>query len=261
LAAQITRLPLSLGFDAAILFSDILVLSEVFGFTIDFIDGKGIQLLEPLKEIKKDTAETLSYVAEAIHLLKKDLAVPLIGFCGGPYTVSKYMKRTTIPWLEKITQASIEYLQMQIRAGVDVIQIFDSWAGTLEPPDFHHLALPYLKTLVESVKNVPVIIFCRGSCRYVKELVSLHPAAIGFDTEKEMQLLRKEVPPEIAIQGNLDPAILKGPLDVLQQKATALLHSMKNVPGYIFNLGHGVEPETPVENVKWLIKYVKDQGF
>lgn len=260
IAAQITKLPIDLlGMDAAILFSDILVLPEVFGFTLDFSEEKGIRLHEPKTEIRKDVGETLSYVAEAIRLLKKDLKVPLIGFCGGPYTVSTYMRRTTPEWLEKITVATIEYLQMQIKAGVDAIQIFDSWAGKLDPMDFNTLALPYLKKIVDALKptGIPITIFCRGATRYVKELVSLEPSALAFDWEKEMHELRKEVPSHIAIQGNLDPDILKGPLENLQAKAKFILDSMKREKGFIFNLGHGIDPETPVENVRWLIEYIK----
>jgi len=260
IAAQITKLPIDLlGMDAAILFSDILVLAEVFGFEFDFSEGKGIRLKDPAKETRKDVQETLSYVAETIQLLKKDLNVPLIGFCGGPYTVSTYMRRTSPEWLEKITAATIEYLQMQINAGVDAIQIFDSWAGKLEPLEFQTLALPYLKKIILAIQpaNVPVTLFCRGSTRYIHELVSLEPAAVAFDWEKEMHELRKEVPGHIAIQGNLDPAILQGPLKALQEKAQFILNSMKGARGFIFNLGHGVVPQTPVENVRWLIDFVK----
>jgi uroporphyrinogen decarboxylase len=260
IAAQITKLPVDLlGVDAAILFSDILVLVEVFGYAFDFAEGKGLQLLDPVRETRLDVRQTLSYIAEEIQLLKKDLAVPLIGFCGGPYTVSKYMKKTSPEGLEKIARATQEYVEMQIEAGVDAIQIFDTWAGTLEPLDFHRLALPYLKMVVDTVKakNIPVTVFCRGSCRYVKELISLAPNAISFDWEKEMHELRSIVPPSIAVQGNLDPAILKGPLDILQQKATALLESMAGARGFIFNLGHGIDPATPVENVQWLIQQVQ----
>ena len=260
IAAQITQLPIDLlGMDAAILFSDILVIAEVFGFAFDFSDGKGIRLKEPEKEIRQDVIGTLSYVAKTIQLLKKELKVPLIGFCGGPYTVSTYMRRTTLQWLEKITAASIEYLQMQIKAGVDAIQIFDSWAGKLEPLDFQTLALPYLKKIVNAIKptGIPITLFCRGSTRYIKELVSLEPTALAFDWEKEMHELRREVPAHIAIQGNLDPAILQGPLEALQEKAKFILDSMKGERGFIFNLGHGVIPQTPVENVRWLINYVK----
>jgi uroporphyrinogen decarboxylase len=258
IAAQITKLPIDLlGMDAAILFSDILVIAEVFGFAFDFSDGKGIRLKEPEKEITRDVSETLSYVAKTIQLM--DLKVPLIGFCGGPYTVSTYMRRTTPEWLEKITAATIEYLQMQIKAGVDAIQIFDSWAGKLEPLDFQTLALPYLKKIIDAIKptGIPITLFCRGSTRYIKELVSLEPTALAFDWEKEMHELRKEVPAHIAIQGNLDPAILQGPLEVLQEKTKFILDSMKGERGFIFNLGHGIVPQTPVENVRWLIDYVK----
>jgi uroporphyrinogen decarboxylase len=260
IAAQITQLPINLlGMDAAILFSDILVIAEVFGFEFDFSDGKGIKLKEPAQEIRRDVGETLSYVAETIKLLKKTLKVPLIGFCGGPYTVSTYMRRTTPEWLEKITVATIEYLQMQVKAGVDVIQIFDSWAGKLEPLEFQTLALPYLKKIVDAIKpmGIPITLFCRGSTRYIKELVSLEPTALAFDWEKEMQQLRREVPAHIAIQGNLDPEILQGPLEALQEKAKFILESMKGERGFIFNLGHGVVPQTPVENVRWLVDYIK----
>jgi uroporphyrinogen decarboxylase len=263
IAAQITKLPIDLlGMDAAILFSDILVLAEVFGFTFDFSDGKGIRLQEPEKEMRRDVCATLFYVAETIQLLKKDLAVPLIGFCGGPYTVSTYMRRTTPEWLERITIATIEYLQMQVKAGVDAIQIFDSWAGKLNPSDFQTLALPYLKKIVEALKvtGIPITLFCRGSTRYIKELVSLEPTALAFDWEKEMHELRKEIPANIAIQGNLDPGILQGPLESLQEKAKFILDSMKEERGFIFNLGHGVIPETPIENVRWLIEYIKESS-
>ncbi len=256
LAAQVTQLPIDLlGVDAAILFSDILVIAEVFGFHMNYSDEEGMRLLEPSHDIQKNVAGTLSFVANTIRILKKNLTVPLIGFCGGPYTVAKYMKRVTPEWLEKITQATIDYLYLQIEAGVDVIQIFDSWAGTLEPDDFRTLALPYLKTIIDAVK-IPTIIFCRGSCRFVSELISLESSAISFDWEKEMPHLRREVPPHIAIQGNLDPAILKGPLPLLQEKATSLLDSMKGSPGFIFNLGHGVKPDTPIENISWLVKKI-----
>jgi uroporphyrinogen decarboxylase len=242
------------------LFSDILVIAEVFGFAFDFSDGKGIRLKEPEEEIRRDVHEALSYVSETIKLLKKELKVPLIGFCGGPYTVSTYMQRTAPQWLEKITRATIEYLRMQIKAGVDAIQVFDSWAGKLGPLDFQKLSLPYLKKIVDAIKptGIPVTLFGRGLTRYVKELVALEPTALAFDWEKEMSELRREVPAHIAIQGNLDPELLCGSIEVLQVKTKAILDSMKGEKGFIFNLGHGVLPHTPVENVQWLIQCVKD---
>lgn len=255
LAAEITQLPLSFGVDAAILFSDILILSELFGFTIDYTDGKGMKLREPDQEVEFPV-DRLACVGETIGLLKTRLKVPLIGFCGGPYTVAKYMNRITPEWLSKITDASIEYLKLQINAGVDAIQIFDSWAGYLDRQDFQTLSLPYLKKIADAIRPFPFILFCRGSARYRKELAELNPSGIGFDWERPMAELRKETPATIAVQGNLDPDILKGPLPILQETTEKLLASMQGSRGYIFNLGHGVDKETPVENVQWLVQRV-----
>ena len=262
LAASVTHLPIDLlGFDAAILFSDILVIAEVFGYEMDFVEGAkgGIKLRAPTQEITLPVASTLHYVPTTIQLLKKTLPVPLIGFCGGPYTVCRYMKQINPQWLDKVTDASIEYLKLQVEAGVDALQIFDSWAGLLSPEEFHTLALPYLTRIVKALKplGVPLILFCRGSTRFIPELAALEPAAIGFDWEMEMAQIRKLVPPHIAIQGNLNPAFLNGPPSDLETAATHLLDSMQNSPGYIFNLGHGIEPTASVDNVRWLINHIQ----
>jgi len=262
LAAQVTHLPIDLfGFDAAILFSDILVVAELFGYEIDFIEGKGMKLRAPSQEIDLPVESTLHYVPETIRLLKKTLPVPLIGFCGGPYTVCKYMERMTPEWLDKVTDASIAYLKMQVEAGVDVLQIFDSWAGHLESHDFHTLALPYLARLVKAIKplGVPIIVFCRGSHRYLSELIALEPSGIGFDWEVELSEISKQVPSHIAVQGNLNPELLNGDLASLELAVNHLLHSMQDRPGFIFNLGHGIEPAARIENVQWLVNHIQKQ--
>lgn len=262
LAAQITHLPIDLlHFDAAILFSDILVITEPFGFTMEFGEGTGMNLRPPAQDITLPIESTLHYVPTTIQLLKKTLPVPLIGFCGGPYTVCRYMDRLSPDWLSKITDATIAYLKMQIETGVDAIQIFDSWAGLLSPSEFSTLALPYLARITEAIQplGVPMILFCRGASRYIAELSGLHPSAMGFDWEMSMQEIRKRVPLAIALQGNLDPALLSGPLDVLQTATDALLSSMHDRPGYIFNLGHGIQPDARVENVEWLVRRVKGE--
>lgn len=262
LAAQVTHLPIDLfGFDAAILFSDILVVAEVFGFQIDFVEGKGMKLRPPTQEVELPVEPTLHYVPKAIQLLKKTLPVPLIGFCGGPYTVCRYMERVTPEWLNKVTDASIDYLKLQVKAGIDAIQIFDSWAGHLSPVEFHSLALPYLTRLVQAIKPLgkPIILFCRGSHHYLRELIALEPAAIGFDWEVELSEIAQHVPPHIAVQGNLNPELLNGPLSLLEPAVNHLLDSMQNRPGFIFNLGHGIEPSASVENVRWLVQYLQKQ--
>lgn len=259
LAARVTHLPIDLlGFDASILFSDILVVGEVFGYEMHF-DDKGMQLLPPTKEVRLPVEQVLHYVPQTIRLLKKTLPVPLIGFCGGPYTVCRYMQQVNAKWLEKVTEATITYLKLQVEAGVDALQIFDSWAGLLPKEEFYSLALPYLQRLVEALKfcGVPIILFCRGASRYIAELAALEPAAIGFDWEMEMAEIRRLVPAHIAVQGNLDPAYLGGPLPALQKAADHLLDSMQGTSGYIFNLGHGILPSASVENVRALVRRVQ----
>lgn len=261
LAHKVTHLPIDLlSVDAAILFSDILVITEVFGTQIIFPEQGGIKLLPSSKKIRLDVEETLHYVDTTIKLLKKTLTVPLIGFCGGPYTVAKYMNEVNHEMLKDITQATTQYLLMQIKAGVDAIQIFDSWAGLLSQEEFTTLALPYLREIVEAIRptNIPVILFSRGSCRFKKELISLNPQAISFDWEEDLASLRAQTPSHIAIQGNLNPDIFKGPQQALQEKVQDILSQMQGEKGFIFNLGHGVLPETPVENAHLTIKMIHD---
>jgi len=259
LAAQVTRQPLDiLGVDAAILFSDILVITEVFGYIVGFPQKGGIHLEAPSEVLSLPVPDTLHYVRKTIELLKPTLNVPLIGFCGGPFTVAKYMHQISHEWLEKITEASIAYLQMQIEAGVDAVQIFDSWAGVGEASDFYNFSLPYLKKMVDALRptKVPVILFCRGSCRFVSELADLKPAAISFDWEKDLLELRAKVPKDIAVQGNLDPEIFRGSMPKLEKAVMHILESMKETQGFIFNLGHGVLPDTPVENALAVVRQV-----
>lgn len=260
LAAQVTRQPLDiLGVDAAILFSDILVITEVFGYRVDFPQKGGIHLEAPAQATSLSVADTLHYVKKTIQLLKPTLNVPLIGFCGGPFTVAKYMQQISHEWLEKITEASIAYLRMQIEAGIDAVQIFDSWAGVGDASDFYSFSLPYLKKIVDALRpeKIPVILFCRGSCRFARELANLKPAAISFDWEQDLLELRTKVPQDIAVQGNLDPEIFRGPLPALEKAVECILESMKESRGFIFNLGHGVLPDTPVENALAVIKQVQ----
>ncbi len=249
LAAEVTLLPVEeLGVDAAILFSDITVVALPLGMSLQFAEGPLIQ-----GALQRTSIHTLEPIAQAIRLLKPRLKVPLIGFCGGPYTVSRYMGGD-LSLLEPITEVTLDYIQMQEEAGVDAIQIFDSWAGELDRDAFKKFCSPYLKRLVEKAR-VPVILFMRGSCRYVEELVALKPAAISFDAEKPLHTLRSQVP--MAIQGNLDPDLLYEPLSVIRQKTKELLDSMKNDPAFIVNLGHGVKKDVRMDAVKCLIEAVK----
>lgn len=285
LAAQVTRLPIDLlGVDAAILFSDILMIADVFGLSVRFVEGKGpivepaIRNAEDVEKLElKDVATSLSFVFETIKLLRKDLSVPLIGFCGAPFTVASYFIEggaggkelaKTKRWLfsdpdsfhrllQKLTDASIEYLKLQVAAGAQALQVFDSWANVLSSPAFTTFCLPYLKQIVTAIKDVPLILFCRGSSFFPEELSALQPAAVSFDWHRELPLLRRSVPKEIAIQGNFDPHLLMAPPAIIQREVQKLLSSMQGEPGFIVNLGHGVLPDTPFEHVKCFVDAVK----
>lgn len=285
LAAEVTQLPLrSFGFDAAILFSDILVVAEAFDVGLRFEDKAGPIIERPLRSPQDvdvlpgiDANEKLGYVAAAIRLLKPSLRVPLIGFCGAPFTVASYMiegasSRTlhrTKKWmlsdprsfhqlLDRITATTIDYLRMQIAAGVDAIQIFDSWANYLAFPHFQEFSCAYLSRLQEGIKdaNIPVIFFCKGSSAFAHELSMLNPACISVDWNAHLPSLRRSIKAPIALQGNLDPDILYAPPDVIQREAKRLIDSMKDDQGYVFNLGHGILPDIPVDSVKALVDAV-----
>jgi uroporphyrinogen decarboxylase len=269
IAAQVSLLPIDLlDVDAAIMFSDILVIAEAFGLQVHFPE-KGGPFIEPALSSAADVdalhlqsvPEKLAYVKETIALLKPQLKVPLIGFCGGPFTVATYMiargkKEATLEWLtkdpdsfhrllEKLTEASLAYLRLQIAAGAQV-QTF---------------CLPYLRQLVDGLKatHVPVILFCRDSSLYPQELSMLQPTAISFDWQRTMAELRPLVPSTIAIQGNFDPELLKGSFADVKAGVEALLASMHGQKGWIFNLGHGVLPDTPFANVQCLVETILSQ--
>ncbi len=269
LAAKVTLQPIErFAFDAAILFSDILVILEPLGFTIHFPEGKS-----PYAEATHQPGlvkSSLDYVAKTIDLVKPCLDVPLIGFCGGPYTVARYLlgPELTMQWMEqkpeqlhdllsRITATTQEYLELQVKAGVDALQIFDSWAGLLSQEHFAEFSLRYLRQLI-STSTLPTILFTRGASQYVQELASLKPAGISFDGQRTMQELRQETPVEIAVQGNFEPTDLLSPLSEVRQKVQKLVDAMQGEPGFIVNLGHGILPNTPLENVQAFVDIVKN---
>ena len=250
LAAEITLMPVEqLGVDAAMLFSDITVVALALGMTLDFQEGPLIR-----GELCPTSIDCLEPIAKAIRLIKNRVKVPLIGFCGGPYTVARYINGD-VRLLDPLLEVTMKYIRMQEEAGVDAIQIFDSWAGELSPTDFNRFCAPYLKKLIASTR-VPTLLFMRGACRYVDELVKLGPKAISFDWEMPLSEMRKKVP--MAVQGNLNPDLLYEPHAVIRNETRKLIHSMGGDPGFIVNLGHGVKKDTPIDGVKCLIDTVKD---
>lgn len=286
LIAEVTQMPLkAFGVDAAILFSDILVIPEALDIGLRFEDKVGPVIERPIRS-KEDIAklptssltEKLSFVAEGIQQLVPHLNVPLIGFCGGPFTVASYMieggssrdLKKTKQWMIRnpesfhqlltlIADHSIDYLNMQIAAGVDALQIFDSWAYFLDYPRFHEFSLAYLQRILKGLKEkIPVIIFCRGSSVFASDIAQINPAGISVDWQADLRKIRAEVPPTIALQGNLDPDILYASPPVIQKEVKRILHNMKGDPGFIFNLGHGILPDIPYESVRCLVDTVKN---
>ncbi len=287
LAAEITLQPVQqVGVDAAIIFSDILVIPQAMGMEVLMEEGKGPSLPAVIKT-KKDidalttdnVEEKLGYVMRALSLTKQHLngRVPLIGFAGAPFTILCYMieGKGSKTWdkakqfcfteplmaqrlLQKITETTIEYLKAQTKAGADVLQVFDSWSGCLSPADFKLIAQPYLIQIADALKNIaPVILFPKGSWYALKDLSESSAAGLGLDWCITPQYARELTGNRITIQGNFDPAKLLAPIPVIKKEVKKMIDAF-GVQGYIANLGHGITPNVPVENAKAFVDAVKE---
>jgi len=287
LAAEVTIQPVEiLGVDAAILFSDILVLVEAMGMRLEFSEKKGPQLYEPIRNralaerlIVADPEDDLDYVLETIRILRERLEVPLIGFSGAPFTLATYMiegegsksfvntkkmmfvSPTLFNYLmDKITDSVIAYLRAQIRAGAQAVQIFDSWAMALSPEDFRDYSLPYVKRAVQELKKegVPIIYFANGCAGILKDIKKTGADVIGIDWRIDIGEAVKRLGKKFSVQGNLDPTALFLPEEKLRQRVGDILYKASPAKGHIFNLGHGILPETPVEGAKALVRAVHE---
>lgn len=287
LACEITLQPVDIiGVDAAILFSDILVVPQAMGLEVLLVESKGPVLPEPIKsrnDLQRvrvpDVHETLQYVIDAIKLIKNELngRVPLIGFAGAPWTLLCYMVQGkgsktfdeakafcyTQPelaheLLQMITDTTIAYLKAQVKAGADTIQLFDSWAGLLSPEDFNSISLPYIKQIVAALKDeVPVIIFAKGAWYALEEMAATGTSGLGIDWCIKPELARKMAGSNITLQGNFDPAKLLSPIPVLKKEVNKMLNAFGN-GRYIANLGHGILPNVPVDHARAFVDTVKE---
>tara|TARA_B110000037_G_scaffold101356_1_gene118151 strand:+ start:1065 stop:2102 length:1038 start_codon:yes stop_codon:yes gene_type:complete len=286
LAAEVTIQPVDiLGVDAAIIFSDILVVPEAMGLPYQMIEKKGpwfenvIASEVDLKLVSDqiDVADCLGYVVEAIKCTKKELnnRVPLIGFAGGPWTIFCYMtegegsktfsKAKRILYsnpalahklLDQITNVTIEYLKLQIAAGVDIVQVFDSWAGVLDQSTYSEFGTKYVSRICEAINEVPVTVFAKGAYYAREELSRLDCQTIGLDWNMDIEESRKIIGMDKTLQGNLDPCVLYSDFKSIERKTKNLLNSFGN-RRHIANLGHGVYPDTNPEKVKCFIETVK----
>jgi len=290
LAADVTMLPVDLlGIDAAILFSDILVTAEAMGGDLSFTQGIGPKFANPVRtqadvdKLDTDVVHKLQYVADAIKVVQQRLnnSIPLIGFAGAPFTVMSYLveggsskdfKLTKLlihnepelahQLLSKIATVTAAYLNLQIAAGVNAVQIFDSWAQALAWDDYKEFSHRYICEIISKLnrKDIPVISFCKGSSVFAPLMAEAKPDVISIDWNVDLLDIKKRLPAGIAVQGNLDPHILYADKQVIKERIYRLFDRMKDENGFIFNLGHGIMPDIPFENVKYAVDIIKEYG-
>jgi uroporphyrinogen decarboxylase len=288
LAAEVTITAAEkLGVDAAIIFADLLLPLEPMGLDFEFQAGEGpvvhkpVRNAEDVRALRTDRAADLAYVALAIEKVAAHFRdrLGVIGFCGAPYTLASYMiegggsrnyihtkqlmYREPIAWsslLDKLVAVLTEYCRLQVQAGADVIQIFDSWVGSLGLSDYRAYAFEASKRLVRAVQamGVPVIYFGVETAGLLEQMAATGADVIGLDWRQPLDEGWRAVGDGHAVQGNLDPITLFAPPDVLEQRVKEILRAAGGRPGHIFNLGHGIVPETPVENVQAVVKIVRE---
>jgi uroporphyrinogen decarboxylase len=284
LAAEVTIQPVDiLDVDAAIIFSDILVVPDAMGLKYEMVEKRGpwfpetVRNEKDLSKIKIADPQELHYVYDAIRITKRELngRVPLIGFAGAPWTIFAYMvegsgsktfsvsrgmlfqnPRFSHQLLEMITQSTIGYLKEQIKAGADLIQIFDSWAGILNPQHYREFSLAYIRKICEAITEVPVTVFAKGAWFAIEDMAQLPCRTIGldwnFDPEKVKPIVGSKT-----LQGNLDPCALYGSYDDIRKATRDMMRQFSGHP-HIANLGHGVYPDVDPEKVKCFVQEVKN---
>jgi uroporphyrinogen decarboxylase len=292
LATEVTLQPLArYALDAAIVFSDILTIPDAMGLGLYFAEGEGPRFERPLREeweirdlTAPDPATHLRYVLDTVSQVRRSLAgsVPLIGFSGSPFTLACYMiegrgssdfatvkkmlyERPDLLHriLEINTQAVIAYLNAQIEAGAQAVMLFDTWGGMLSQAAYHEFSLAYLRRIIAGLTRereglrVPNIVFTKGGGGWLENIAAIGCDAVGLDWTVDIGAARARVGMRVALQGNLDPAILLSSPQVVQREAAAILASYGKGSGHVFNLGHGISQHTPPENVAALIETVR----
>jgi uroporphyrinogen decarboxylase len=286
LATEITLQPIRrFGFDAAILFSDLTIPFTPMGADFDIKEGVGPVIERPVRtpaDLQRLRAiqpeEDLPFVLETIRQLKQELTVPLIGFTGAPFTLASYMieggpskdHKTTRRmmyaepelWhgvMDLLSTVVLDYLRAQIHAGADAVQLFDSWIGVVSEDSYREFLLPHMKKIFEGLKplGVPVIHFGTGTSALLKVMKEAGGDVIGVDWRISLDQAAKNVGTPTPMQGNLDPALLLTNPALIQKKASQILNQGRNLPGHIFNLGHGIYPETPIPHVEALVEAVQ----
>lgn len=294
IASEITLQPLRrFPLDGAIIYADILLIPDAMGLGLSFVEKEGpqfqhairsqedLKLILPCLENIEHLIEKLSYVGETIERVKPQLEshVTLLGFAGAPFTVASYMiegksshgefletrkllykdPKTFHRLMDCITTATISYLKMQIAAGVEVVQLFESWSGALSGRHYNEFCLPYMKKIVSEIsQQIPMICFLGQGGHLIPQVLEMNPNVYSVDWRQDLAAVSKQFEGQnIALQGNLDPALLYAPEDVIAKQLKSCLNAGKNhAHGYIFNLGHGITQHTPLEKVSYLVDAV-----
>jgi uroporphyrinogen decarboxylase len=290
LAAEVTLTAQRvLGVDAAILFADLLPMLEPMGIDLEYAKGEGPVIHNPIKSAadvdrfhELETVDSMQFVFDAVKLIRRDLPadIPLLGFAGAPFTLASYViegggsknyldtKRMMYcdegAWrtlMERLARSLIRYINAQIEAGCQAVQLFDSWAGCLSPSDYRRYALPFTRQVVQGIRpDAPVINFLTGNPALLPLLREAGGSVFGLDWRVDLADGWRTVGHDVAVQGNLDPVSLMADLPTLKSRAKAVMDGAEGRPGHIFNLGHGVFPEVPPDNVKALVKIVHELG-
>lgn len=294
LACEVTLQPIRrFGFDAAILFSDILTIPNAMGLELFFTEGEGPQFQKPVRSLDDirqlpipDPMQSLRYVMDTVTLIKKSLGdtIPLIGFAGSPWTLASYMlegksSRDFIVskallysqpqamqlLLDKLSASVSAYLLAQIESGVDIVMLFDSWGGTLSTPAYQQFSLASMQKIIDTLRkqapHIPIITFTKGGHLWLEQIQQTGTDAIGIDWTIDLTVARQKLGTDICLQGNLDPTLLfTNPTVVTEQVKNIIAQNNQN-SGHIFNLGHGILPKTPIENVEALVAAVKSSSY
>lgn len=282
LACEVTLQPLArFPLDGAIIFSDILTIPDAMGLGLYFAENEGPKFLHPLKNAKDieklgipDPESELRYVMDAIRLTKSSLhdKVPLIGFSGSPWTLATYMTEARqlsyqLPHsmdqlIEKLSDAIVLYLNAQIKAGADALMIFDTWGGELTTEAYERYSLLPIKNIIERLQrdeknhHIPVILFTKHGGQWLKQMLTTQCDVVGIDWTTSISLARKQIGHAVAIQGNIDPAVLYSTPETIKKEVEKVLAEFGPHPGHVFNLGHGIPKDVPVENVAALVEHV-----
>ncbi len=293
LASEVSKQPIDIiGMDAGIIFSDILVPVEAMGIKVTFEKDHGPKLHNPVRDIEDinnlvvpDPETSMPFVAESIKLFRESLNddIPVLGFSGSPWTLASYMiegggsknytkiksmmyneKKHFFELMEKISETVVKHLYNQIKAGVSVVQVFDTWAGMLSYSDYVEYAFPYQKKVIQEIKKLsdtPVTLYINGCGNILEKMVETGADIISIDWMLDLAQAKKRVGDKVVLQGNLDPCVLYGSPEFVKAKTIETIEKFGSKTGHIFNLGHGVLPDIPRENVKIMVDTVKSYRY